>query len=312
MKKRLSVFVLAFVLIFALSAPTVTQAASLHTSYYAHTIKTATYHYSPSGKSKVRGHIASHKTLRVNTYYKGWYKVIWGKRYVWVYKTYVAKGKYVAPLKFQYDAHTTNKTPYHSSSSAKSKILGHIAKNANLLVFKYSGGWYTIKWGNNYVFVNKKYVKKGEYIAPKLRGKVIQEKNDTLIILPDGGKIYEYADGSTYAPDPSQGGSKEPVALQVAQAQAIQLGTGNIVKNSNGSCTVLVPKYVVAAEAKKYGGKIITYSDGSYAISYPNLKKNKNGSFSYEDPTVRVEVEKYGSYTNIFANVIFPKGFADF
>ncbi|RYL94233.1 hypothetical protein EWI07_05150 [Sporolactobacillus sp. THM7-4] len=168
MKKRLSVLGFIFVLIFAFSVPVATQAASLHTSYDAHTIKKAAYYYSRSEKSTVRGYIPSHKTVRVNTYYKGWYKIIWGNRYVWVNQKYVAKGKY-RPLRFQYYAHTIKTAPYHSGPGSKSKVTGHISKNKNISVYKYSNGWYTIKWENKYVYVNKKYVEKGKYIAPSLK-----------------------------------------------------------------------------------------------------------------------------------------------
>jgi hypothetical protein len=299
----------AFVLAFLFSFPQTIQAASLHTSFYAHTIKTAVYHYSRSGKSKVRGHIVNHKALRVNSYYKGWYKVIWGKRYVWIYKKYIRKGKNSASLKYQYDAHTIQQAPYQSSNSETSQILGYIDQNTDLLIFKYSGGWYTIKWENKYVYVNDKYVIKGEYIAPKLNGSVIHGEDYDTIILPDGGKFQEYPDGSFFTPDPSDGGSQESKALQVAQAQAIQLGTGNIINNQDGSYTVIVPKTLIEEEAKNQGGKMITYSDGSYAISYPNIKQD-DGSLSYPDLTVRIDVPKEGgNYYIASVSVVWPKGF---
>lgn len=211
-----------------------------------------------------------------------------------------------ASLHFKYYAHTLKKAPYHKSKGSK-KVLGHISKNQLVVVFSYSKSWYTIKLGNKYVYVYKKYLKKGEYIAPKLKGKVIQSKDGKWIILPDGGKIFQYPDGKTYSPDPSEGGSKEPVALQVAQAQAIQLGTGNIEKHSDGTYIVIVPMKVIASDGKKYGGKFITYANGSFAIYYPHLKKKKNGSYSYYSPTESVEVTKFGQYSNISAPVVLPK-----
>lgn len=254
-RKIVMVLTLIFALIVGIGVPTAANAASLHTSYYAHTVKRAAYHYKRSGKSKVHGNIKTHKNLRINNYYKGWYKVIWGKRYVWVYKKYVRKGKYIA------------------ASSASSQASS-----------------------NSVVSTNSAQSVQGQSAASS-------ESYPKTITLPDGGKIIEHADGSHYIPEPSQGGSTEPIALQVAQAEVIDLGGGTITANSDGSYTINVPKEIIAAEAQANGGKIVNDSDGSYAITYPN-KKFKPG-VSYDDPIVSVHVDPSGSYTNTGIGVVF-------
>ncbi|MFX3616209.1 MAG: hypothetical protein ACE3JK_01595 [Sporolactobacillus sp.] len=250
-RKIVMVLTLIFALIVGIGVPTA-NAASLHTSYYAHTVKHAAYHYKRSGKSKVHGHIKTHKNLRVNNYYKGWYKVIWGKRYVWVYKKYVRKGKYIAASSASSQASSSSVASTNSTQSVQSQSAAS------------------------------------------------SESYPKTITLPDGGKIIENADGSHYNPDPSQGGSTEPIALQVAQAEVIDLGGGAITANSDGSYTVIVPKEIIAAEAKKAGASIKDYPDGSYSVYYSH-KTN-----SFDDPTYEVDVRDDGSYTNIGITVEMP------
>ncbi|WP_238537728.1 hypothetical protein [Sporolactobacillus vineae] len=72
-----------------------------------------------------------------------------------------------ASLKYQYTAYTLSTAPYHRSASGKSRILGHISKHKNVSVYKYSKSWYTVKYANHYVYIYKKYLKKGKYVAPR-------------------------------------------------------------------------------------------------------------------------------------------------